>query len=167
MVTGQAHSEVVTVPDTFNPYVEWLGIERVACPPDYYALLGIKRFESEKQIVATAAGTQLAKVRAVRPGGRLAEWQRVIDELAAAKNCLCDPAAKTAYDKALRERPVVGGSSNAAGPKQGRTQDRPTSDSKVAGQGSAGAQHIAAGEVGRWQAGWRRCRERQSRRRSH
>ena len=146
MDRDQAHSEVVTVPDTFNPYVEWLGIERVACPPDYYALLGIKRFESEKQIVATAAGAQLAKVRAVRPGGRLAEWQRVIDELGAAKNCLCDPAAKTAYDKALRERPVASGSSNAAGPKQGRTQERPTSDSKVAGQGSAGRNILPPGK---------------------
>src|SRR5690242_16883884 len=100
----QGHSEVVAVADTFNPYVEWLGIKPVGSPPDHYALLGIKRFEGDRQIVTSAAGAQLAKVRGIRPGTRLAEWQRVIDELTAAKACLCDPSAKSAYDKALRER---------------------------------------------------------------
>ncbi len=143
------------MPDTFNPYVEWLGIERTACPPDHYALLGIKRFESDKRIIVSAAGTQLAKVRAVRPGGRLAEWQRVIDELTAAKNCLCDPTTKATYDKVLRERPVIGSSGqkiangptiNRGDPRSERAQGSAAGDSKLPAQKSAGRNIMPPGK---------------------
>ena len=80
--------------DSFNPYVAWLEIKTAATPPDHYALLGIASFESDRQVISAAAGAQLAKVRGIRPGSRLTEWQRVIDELTAAKTCLCDPNRK-------------------------------------------------------------------------
>jgi hypothetical protein len=146
----QAHSEVVAVPDTFNPYFEWLGIKPGDSPPDHYTLLAIKRFEGDRQIVTSAAGAQLAKVRGIRPGSRLAEWQRVIDELTAAKNCLCDPAAKAAYDKALRQRSAPGGAApgsaiKSTGQKPDRAKNLSASDSKVADQGRAGRNVLPPG----------------------
>ncbi len=94
--------------EIFNPYVAWLEIKTATTPPDHYALLGIASFESDRQVISAAAGAQLAKVRGIRPGSRLTEWQRVIDELTAAKTCLCDPTAKAAYDKTLRAAPGAG-----------------------------------------------------------
>jgi hypothetical protein len=146
----QAHSEVVAVPDTFNPYFEWLGIKPGDSPPDHYTLLAIKRFEGDRQIVTSAAGAQLAKVRGIRPGSRLAEWQRVIDELTAAKNCLCDPAAKAAYDKALRQQSGPGGAApgsaiKSTGQKPDRAKNLSASDSKVADQGRAGRNVLPPG----------------------
>ena len=38
------------------------------------------------------------------PWARVADWQRMLDELAAAKTCLCDPAAKSLYDEELKKR---------------------------------------------------------------
>jgi hypothetical protein len=102
------------VADSFNPYLTWLNIKTAASPPDHYALLGIAPFESDQQVVSTTAGAQLAKVRGIRPGSRLTEWQRVIDELTSAKNCLCDSTAKAAYDKSLRERLARGDSPASA-----------------------------------------------------
>ena len=46
----------------------------------------------------------MAKIRGIRPGARVADWQRILDELAAAKTCLCDPAAKSLYDEELKKR---------------------------------------------------------------
>jgi hypothetical protein len=151
---GQAHSEVIAVSEPFNPYVEWLGIKPGDSPPDHYALLGIKRFEGDRQIVTSAAGAQLAKVRGIRPGSRVAEWQRVIDQLTAAKNCLCEPAAKAAYDKALRQRSAPGGAAPATsgsaiqggGAKPDRTKGPSSSDSKIADQGRAGRNVLPPGK---------------------
>jgi hypothetical protein len=91
------------VADAFNPYSQWLGIE-TSGPPNHYELLRIAHFEADPKVIASAAATQMAKIRGIRPGPRAADWQRVLDELAAAKGCLTDENAKARYDEQLRER---------------------------------------------------------------
>ena len=46
----------------------------------------------------------MAKVRGVRPGNRVSEWGRLLDELAEAKRCLTDPDQKSRYDQGLRQQ---------------------------------------------------------------
>ena len=105
------------MPDAFNPYSQWLGIE-TSEPPNHYELLRIAPFEADPKVIAAAAATQMAKIRGIRPGPRAADWQRVLDELAAAKGCLTDQNAKARYDELLRQRgkrPATAGRSDGAG----------------------------------------------------
>ena len=85
----------------FDPYREWLGIPD-GKPSTYYGLFGIKLFEGDTGIVAHAADCLRARVRSVRPGGHVAEWQAMLDDVAAGKSCLLNPDTKASYDARLR-----------------------------------------------------------------
>lgn len=91
------------MPDTFNPYREWLGLESVAATPDHYALLGLPQNEQDPQRIQQAAERATIRVRSHRPGAQAADWARILDEIQAAKNCLLDPQARAAYDRALSD----------------------------------------------------------------
>jgi len=97
--------------EPFDPYRQWLNIEDPSRPLDHYTLLGIARFESDPQAINQAADVQLAKVRRIRPGERLGDWGRLLDQIEAVKVCLLDPAAKASYDANLQ-----GASPTQAGP---------------------------------------------------
>ncbi len=87
--------------DRIDPYLKWLDIPPGRRPPDHYALLGLERRSADPATIARAADVRLAKVRKIRPGGHLADWGRLLDQLNAAKTCLLDPASRTAYDASL------------------------------------------------------------------
>lgn len=91
--------------DPFNPYREWLGIEDGRQPGNYYELLGIAQSEPDPDAISHHAYGLIARVRRVRPGPHLAQWRELLDMLAAAKVCLLDPAARSAYDASLRAPP--------------------------------------------------------------
>ncbi len=88
----------------FDPYLSWLGIRDPRRPPNHYALLGLALFEDDREVIAHAADRQMAHVRTFQTGPRSAESQRVLNELAAAKICLLNPAKKQAYDAALQQQ---------------------------------------------------------------
>jgi len=88
--------------EAFDPYSEWLGIVGTERPPNHYRLLGLEPFESDVEAIGRAAVAAMAKVRRIRSGPHLADWSRILDEMAAAKACLLDPSKKEAYDAALR-----------------------------------------------------------------
>lgn len=88
--------------EAFNPYREWLGLDAHIEAPNYYELLGLPPFEADAARLLTAADRALVRVRGFRPGAQAAAWARLLDELAAAKRCLCDPQLKQAYDETLR-----------------------------------------------------------------
>jgi len=90
------------VEEAFNPYSEWLGIQGGRRPANHYELLGIKPYETDAAVIAQAADKLTARIRGIRPGPRVAEWQRLLDTVTGAKRCLLDPTAKAAYDAALR-----------------------------------------------------------------
>lgn len=87
---------------SFDPYKEWLNLDRSSETIDSYALLGLSRFETDKEKISVAAGKQLSLLRAVMPGEHTIFWTRLIDEVESAKKCLLDDSAKAAYDQALQ-----------------------------------------------------------------
>lgn len=88
--------------DDFDPYRRWLGIPPEEQPPHHYRFLGIGLFESDPDVIESAADRQMAHVQRHKLGPNAAVSQRVLNELSTAMRCLLDPQKKTAYDAALR-----------------------------------------------------------------
>lgn len=91
----------------FDPYLKWLGIRDPERPPNHYRLLGVELFESDLDVIATAADRQMAHVRRFHHGQRVELTQKLLNELAAAKVCLLRPADKVGYDEQLRLRQLA------------------------------------------------------------
>jgi hypothetical protein len=85
----------------FNPYREWLGLEARG-RPNFYGLIGVANFEGDGGRIASAAERATTRVRSFRPGANARLWAGLLDEIRAAKECLCDPARKAEYDAGLR-----------------------------------------------------------------
>ena len=88
----------------FDPYWKWLGIPPAEQPPNLYRLLGVGLFESDPEVIANAADRQMVHVRSYQGGRHSDLSQKLLNELAAARVCLLDPAKKAAYDEQLRRQ---------------------------------------------------------------
>lgn len=88
----------------FDPYRKWLGIPAQDQPPNHYRLLGIERFETDPDVISNAADGRMAQVKNYQAGKYSKHSQRILNELAAAKLCLLNPAKKADYDRQLREQ---------------------------------------------------------------
>ena len=86
---------------TFDPYYKWLAIPPAEQPPNHYRLLALAMFESDPDVIATAADQRMAHVRSFQGGQYVDASQRLLNELAVARLCLLKPEKKTAYDAAL------------------------------------------------------------------
>lgn len=86
----------------FDPYHKWLGIPRHEQPPNHYRLLGIQPFEADPEVIERAADRQMAHLRTLERGEQRLLCQRLLNEVAAAKACLFDPAKRAAYDAQVR-----------------------------------------------------------------
>ena len=89
---------------SFDPYLQWLGIRSPERPPNHYRLLGIEPFESDANVIETAADRQMAHVRTFQNGKDAELSQQILNELSAAKVCLLDGISKFEYDTALKEK---------------------------------------------------------------
>lgn len=89
---------------SFNPYHKWLGIPPEEQPADHYRLLAIAKFESDADVIESAADRQMGHLRTFQTGQHSALSQKLLNELAAAKLCLLTPDKKAAYDADLRRR---------------------------------------------------------------
>lgn len=87
----------------FDPYLNWLGIRETKRPINHYRLLGIELFESDANVIASAADRQMAHLRSFQAGPHGELVQRVLNEISAAKICLIKPDRKAAYDSQLRQ----------------------------------------------------------------
>jgi hypothetical protein len=92
------------MPETFDAYYKWLGIPPPEQPPNCYRLLGIALFESDPDVIATAADKQMAHIRSFQTGQHSALSQRILNEIAAARIRLLSPAKKVQYDEKLRSQ---------------------------------------------------------------
>ncbi len=90
--------------EPFDPYRKWLGIPPAEQPPDHYRLLGIGRFEDDADTISNAADRQMAHVRTFQTGPRSALSQKLLNEIAAARVCLLNPAQKAKYDRDLQAK---------------------------------------------------------------
>lgn len=88
----------------FDPYHKWLGIPPPEQPPHHYRLLSVPPFEADLDVIEAAADRQMTYVRQCATGPYMKESQKLLNELAAARVCLLNPAKKKAYDAELKPR---------------------------------------------------------------
>lgn len=90
--------------DAFDPYPyhEWLGIPPEEQPPSLYRLLAIRSFEDKANVIEHAADQRMGHLRTFQTGKRSALSQKLLNEVAATKLTLLNPAKKAAYDARLR-----------------------------------------------------------------
>ncbi len=88
--------------EQFDPYRKWLGIPPEEQPPHHYRLLGLVPFESDTEVIATAADGRMALLKQFQNGPFSAYSQQLLNEVAAARLCLLNPEKRAAYDAELR-----------------------------------------------------------------
>ncbi len=105
------------MPDDFDPYYQWLGISPKYQPATHYRLLGLEMFESNADVISTAADQRMAHVRSFQTGKRAALSQKILNELSTARRCLLNAAAKAEYDTQLRARLAANKGADEAPPQ--------------------------------------------------
>lgn len=88
--------------EPFDPYYIWLGIPPEEQPADHYRLLGIRRFESNPDVISNAADQRVRHLRSLQTGKRQQESQRLLTEISQASGCLLDNTKRNEYDAKLR-----------------------------------------------------------------
>lgn len=92
----------------FDGYHKWLGIAPKDQPPNYYRLLGVDAFESDMDVIRHAADKQLAFLKTCSTWENLALAQQLMNEIAAARECLLDAKSRAAYNAGLRNSQAGG-----------------------------------------------------------
>ncbi|MCI0357899.1 MAG: hypothetical protein L0211_05345, partial [Planctomycetaceae bacterium] len=87
---------------SFDPYHKWLGIPPEEQPPHHYRLLGIKPFETDPDVVESAADQRMRHLRSLAAGKNGALSQKLLNEISAAKVCLLNAAQRAEYDAQLK-----------------------------------------------------------------
>ncbi len=132
--------------ESFDPFSEWLGRPAGRPPEDHYELLGLARFEPDLDLISHAVDVMRVGIRKIRPGSHLAEWERLLDRLDAAKTCLSDSISKAAYDESIDTsshmlnvsgEPIVTGDSPGGDAKRA-VSDADTLETGAAEQGVSG-----------------------------
>ena len=85
----------------FDYYHIWLGIAPDEQPPDYYRLLGVRRFESDPVVISNAADRQMKHVKSFQNGPHFHYSQKLLNELSAARICLLNSSSKRPYDQEI------------------------------------------------------------------
>ena len=129
----------------FNPYRVWLGIPANKLPADHYSLLGLETYESDPDVIESAADKVMAFVKTFQSGKYSKQSQQLLNEIAAARVCLLNEKAKAEYDAKLRAKeppsspsqlrmvappPIIGG--GAVPPVQAATFDFSSSNKNSA-----------------------------------
>jgi hypothetical protein len=87
--------------EAFNPYYVWLGI-----PPedhaDYYRLLGIRRFESNHDVIHNAFNLRMTFLRTKQTGNYAQYSQQLQNEIITAQRVLLHDEQRTAYNVQLQ-----------------------------------------------------------------
>lgn len=93
---------------SFDPYKEWFRIPPARWKgeqgPDFYILLGLRRFESDANRIHEASLQRMKLLRQRQTGARAELTQRLMNEVSQARLCLGDPTRKAQYDFELEQR---------------------------------------------------------------
>lgn len=123
--------------DSFDAYHKWLGIPPKDQPPHHYRLLGLEMFESDTDVIESAANQRMSYLQDLAIGERVADSQKLLNEVARARRILLNPAEREAYDATLRQ------SVPAARPTRsmsGKPPSPPPEADKAEDSAAAGAQ---------------------------
>ncbi len=88
----------------------------------HYRLLALEPLESDPNVIESAADRQMGHLRTFQTGKHADLSQRLLNEVAAAKICLLNPAKKAAYDTELRQRWPIHAFAQAAGRRGPRSR---------------------------------------------
>lgn len=88
--------------EEFDPYHKWFGIPPKDQPPNHYRLLGVDPFESDSDVIASAANMRMSHIRNFQTGKRSDLAKKIRNEISAARLCLLDQVKKSQYDEQLR-----------------------------------------------------------------
>ncbi len=91
-------------PSIFDPYHKWLGIAPKDQPPHHYRLLGIEAFESDSEVISSAANQRMVFLAGHAQGPYAARAAELVSKVAEARACLLDPQSRAAYDAQMRQR---------------------------------------------------------------
>lgn len=86
----------------FDPYHKWLGIPPKDQPAHHYRLLGINLFETDPDVIDSAANRVMAYLKDMASGPHADESQKLLNEVAAARITLLNKEKRKAYDEQLR-----------------------------------------------------------------
>ncbi len=92
------------MPDPFDPYYRWLAIPPAEQPANHYRLLGLNLFESNPDVIDTAAHARMTHLRSLQLSQHVELHQKLLNEVAAARICLLKPEQKAAYDAELKAK---------------------------------------------------------------
>ncbi|MDY0168557.1 MAG: hypothetical protein RBS80_18555 [Thermoguttaceae bacterium] len=95
------------MPDSFDPYYEWLGIPPDEQPPNHYRLLGIRLFEANQTAIENSADQRMVHLRSLAGSQHVEHAQKLLNEVSTARVCLLNAEKKASYDEELRGQ--VGG----------------------------------------------------------
>ena len=91
--------------DQFDPYLDWFGLSPAeGHPPDHYALLGIDRFENDREKIYHGADLRMELLKQYQNGVHAKDSQLMLTEVSMARVCLTNAQQRATYDKELRER---------------------------------------------------------------
>lgn len=88
----------------FDPLHKWLGIAPHEQPPDHYRLLGLTRFESDPDVIDSAADRQLSFLHGMINGRHGKHAEELSNQVSAARLCLLKPERREAYEASLRSK---------------------------------------------------------------
>ena len=87
----------------FDPLHKGLGIPPREQPPDHYRLLGLKRFESDSEVIDFAADKHLSYLHRFDNGKYAEQAAEVANRVSVSRLFLIDPNKRARYDAQLRE----------------------------------------------------------------
>ncbi|QDU97835.1 LamG domain-containing protein [Lignipirellula cremea] len=90
--------------EEFNPYYKWLGIPPEEQPPHHYRLLGVRPFESDREVIDSVANRHIAYLQDITAGPHLRQAQKLLTELAGARRVLLNAERKAKYDAELKAK---------------------------------------------------------------
>lgn len=88
----------------FDPFHRWLGIPPSPKGVDHYRVLGLQRFESDREVILDAVDRQLTPIRRYLKGKHAKHAQRILEQISIAKDVLIDDVQRRQYDEDLRHR---------------------------------------------------------------
>jgi hypothetical protein len=101
--------------DDFDPYYTWLGIPPEEQPADHYRLLGVRRFESNADVITNAMDQRMHYLRSLQVGKRSALSQKILNEVSSAGVVLLDPKRRAEYDQQIKCKEAKDGKTASAG----------------------------------------------------
>jgi hypothetical protein len=86
----------------FDAYHKWMGIPPEDQPADHYRLLGLVRFESDRDVIDASVNKQMSYLRICAKGEHADQAEEILNRVSQARLCLLDDRQKRVYDARLR-----------------------------------------------------------------